>query len=215
MSEVNKEQVQRFATYGVATVYEASGRQGLIDLPLTSLLPGTRVAGPALPVLCGNGDNLMVHAAMERLSPGDILVLTMPEPQPVALIGELLATQAKVHGAAAILVDAAVRDTAELRELGLPIWTRYTRVRGATKKMLGTIGEPVTVGGARIAHGDIVVLDDDGAVVVQASRIEEVLAASQARVEKEDRLRAQLEAGRLSYDLHGLREVVQRLSGEK
>ncbi|BAS28201.1 4-carboxy-4-hydroxy-2-oxoadipate aldolase/oxaloacetate decarboxylase [Limnochorda pilosa] len=210
MSRLTKEHFDRFATYGVATVYEAAGRLGLIDIPLTPLTPGTSVAGPALPVLCGQGDNLMVHAAMERINPGDVLVFTMPEPEPVALVGELLATQANVRGAAAILVDGSVRDVNELRKMGLPIWTRFVRVRGATKKKVGTIGEPVTVGGARIEVGDIVVLDDDGAVVVERSRALEVLEASRARLERENRLRDEFQSGKLSYDLHGLREVVER-----
>ena len=106
----------------------------------------------------------MVHAAIERIQPGEVLVLAMPEPRPIALIGELLATQVKVRGAAAILVDAAVRDVEELRELGLPIWTRFVRAAGAGKTAIGELDTPVTVGGVRVAAGDIVVLDADGAV---------------------------------------------------
>src|SRR6185503_21384570 len=103
---------------------------------------------------------------------GEILVLTMPDPRPVALVGELLATQMIGRGIAGVLIDAAVRDTDELRELGLPVWARWVRVTGADKKMPGAIGEPVFVGGARIRQGDLVVMDADGAVVVEAERIE-------------------------------------------
>src|SRR6266576_6186341 len=102
--------VTLFARYGVATVYEAAGRTGLVDVPLTQIVPGSRVAGPARTVRCGQGDNLMVHAVLEQVQPGEILILTMPEPEPVALIGELLATQALVRQVAGILVDASVRD---------------------------------------------------------------------------------------------------------
>lgn len=210
---MNEELVRQLRDLGVATVYEASGRQGLVDSPLIQIVPGSRVAGPARTVLCGQGDNLMVHAVMERVQPGDVLVLTMPEPEPVALLGELLATQARVRGAAGILVDASVRDVEELRAMGLPIWTRYVRVRGATKDKVGVIDAPVQVGGAVIHPGDIVIMDADGAVVVAAARAEEVLQASLARVEREDRLRAQLEEGKLSYDLHGLRKLVEGAGG--
>src|SRR5438477_7184463 len=113
-------------------------------------MPGSRVAGPARTVLCGQDDNLMVHAAMAEVQPGEVLVLTMPEPRPVALVGELLATQAKARGVAAMLVDASVRDLEELVELGLPIWARWVRVKGAGKDLAGTLDEPVTVGGALI-----------------------------------------------------------------
>ena len=152
----------------------------------------------------------MVHAAVAEAEPGEVLVLTMPEPAPVALVGDLLATQAKGRGVAAILVDAAVRDVEELREVGLPIWARYVRVSGAEKTAPGTIGEPVEVGGATIRNGDVVVLDADGAVVVERARVEEVLGAARARAEREREKRAKLEAGELSYDLDGLRELVER-----
>ena len=132
----------------------------------------------------------------------------MPEPEPVALVGDLLATQAKARGVAALLVDAAVRDVEELRELGLPIWARWVRVRGADKRRRRDrrAGE---VGGATIRPGDTVVLDADGAVVVRRERVEEVLAASHEREERERVKRAKLQGGALSYDLDGLRARVE------
>ena len=206
---MNKSDINELARYGVATVYEAAGRTGLIDIPLVQLIAGSRVAGPARTVRCGQGDNVMVHAVMEQVQPGEILVLTMPEPEPVALIGELLATQAQVRQVAGILVDAAVRDTEELQSFGLPIWTRWIRVRGATKTHVGTINETITVGDASIAAGDLILLDADGALALAAERVLAVLEASRARVRSETTLRAQLQAGALSYDLSGLRAVVE------
>jgi 4-hydroxy-4-methyl-2-oxoglutarate aldolase len=197
------------ARLGTATVYEAAGRKGLVDLDLHRIVPGSRAAGPARPILCGQADNLMVHAAIAHANPGDVLVLTMPVPRPVALVGDLLATQAKAHGVAGLLIDGSVRDVEELVEIGLPIWARWIRVRGAGKDVPGTIDEPVIVGGARIAAGDTVVLDADGAAVVARERVDEVLEAAQAREEKERVKRAKLQAGELSYDLDGLRARVE------
>jgi 4-hydroxy-4-methyl-2-oxoglutarate aldolase len=197
------------ARLGTATVYEASGREGLIDVDLVQLIPGSRVAGPARTVRCGQGDNLMVHAVMAYAEPGDVLVLTMPEPAPVALVGDLLLTQARERGVAALLVDAAVRDAAEMREMGVPIWARWIRVRGATKTEVGALDEPVEVGGATIRPGDAVVLDSDGAAVVARERMDEVLAASRAREENEEAKRAKLQGGNLSYDLDDLRARVE------
>ena len=197
------------AELGSATVYEAGGRRGYVEADLVQVVPGSRVAGPARTVSCGQDDNLMVHAAMAAVQPGEVLVLTMPEPRPVALVGDLLATQAKVHGAAAILVDASVRDVEELAELGLPIWTRWVRVRGAAKDVAGTIGEPVVIGGATIRQGDVLVLDADGVAVVESERVQEVLAASRERAEREVVKRAKLKDGALSYDLDGLRDKVE------
>jgi 4-hydroxy-4-methyl-2-oxoglutarate aldolase len=206
---VSDARLSELARLGSATVYEAGGRGGYIDLDLHQLVPGSRVAGPARTVRCGQDDNLMVHAVMERIEPGDVLVLTMPEPRAVALVGDLLATQAKVAGAAGVLVDASVRDAAELAAMGLPIWARWLRVRGATKTVVGEIDVPVVVGGAGINPGDIVVLDADGGAIVEAARVAEVLAASLEREEKERAKRARLAAGERSYDLDGLRALVE------
>jgi 4-hydroxy-4-methyl-2-oxoglutarate aldolase len=200
----------RLSELGVATVYEASGREGLIDIPLFQLIPNSRVAGPARTALCGQDDNLMVHAVIEQIQPGDVLVLSMPEPAPVALIGELLATQIKVKKAAGILVDASIRDVSELIELGLPIWSHFIRVKGATKTKIGELNTTVTVGGTQISSGDIVVLDADGGVCVKHERADEVLKASEERLVKEAGLREKLLAGQISYDLHGLRDYVER-----
>ena len=198
------------AQLGTATVHEAAGRAPLVDVPLIQVVPGSRAAGPARTVRCGQGDNLMVHAAVAEARPGEVLVLTMPEPAPVALVGELLATQAKARGVAALLVDAAVRDLDELLELGLPIWARYVRVRGADKSVPGVIGEPVRVGGATIRQGDALVLDTDGAIVVEREQVEAVLVTARERAEREREKRAKLEGGELSYDLDGLRQLVER-----
>jgi 4-hydroxy-4-methyl-2-oxoglutarate aldolase len=197
------------AVLGSATVYEAGGRRGYVEADLLQIIPGSRVAGPAQTVRCGQDDNLMVHAVMAEVQPGEVIVLTMPEARPVALIGELLATQAKAHGAAALLVDASVRDVDELIQIGLPIWARWVRVRGAAKEVPGAIGEPVTVGGTQIRRGDVVVLDADGVAVVERERVEEVLEASRDRAERERIKRSKLEGGALSYDLDRLREKVE------
>lgn len=195
-----------FARLGSATVYEAGGRRGYVEADLHQLVPGSRAAGPARTARCGQDDNLMVHAAMAGLQPGEVLVLTMPEPAPVALLGDLLATQAKVAGAAAVLVDGAVRDAEELTAIGLPIWARYIRVRGAGKDVLGELDVPVTVGGAVVRPGDILVLDGDGVAVVEAERADEVLQASRAREEREALKRSKLQGGALSWEIDGLRE---------
>src|SRR5262249_49400259 len=140
---------------------------------------------------------------------GEVLVVAMPEPEPVALVGDLLATQAKARGAAAVLVDGAVRDVEDLLELGLPVWARYVSIRGAAKDAVGTVGRAVSGGGMAIGTGDAVVLDVDGATVVRRERIAEVLAAALERERREAVKRARLHGGELSYDLDGLRERVE------
>jgi 4-hydroxy-4-methyl-2-oxoglutarate aldolase len=198
-----------FARLGVATVHEAAGRIGIVDFPLTQVVSGSRAAGPARTALCKPGDNSMVHAAVAQARAGDVLVLTSEEPAPVGLVGELLATQAQVQGVAALLVDGAVRDIEELAEIGLPIWARYVRAQGATKGEIGQIDVPVVVGGAAIAPGDLIVLDADGAVAIPQAQTTDVLAAALEREERERTMRVRYAAGELSYDLNGLREIVE------
>jgi 4-hydroxy-4-methyl-2-oxoglutarate aldolase len=197
------------AELGSATVHEAAARSQVVDVDLIQVIPASRAAGPARTVRCGQDDNLMVHAAVAEAEPGEVLVLTMPEPRPIALVGDLLATQMKGRGVVALLVDAAVRDVEELRELGLPVWAHWVRVRGADKKVPGTIGEPVEVGGATIRQGDVVVLDADGVAIVERERVDEVLAAARDRAAREVDKRAKLQAGALSYDLDNLRSLVE------
>jgi len=201
-----------FARLGVATAHEAAGRTGIVGFPMKQLVPGSRVAGPARTALNATGDNSMVHAAIAHANPGDILVLTSVEPGPVALVGELLATQAQVHGVAGILVDGAVRDVDELAEIGLPIWARFMRAQGATKGEVGKLDVTVVVGGVEIHPGDLVVMDCDGAFALPGDAAETVLPVALERAERERVMRERYAAGELSYDLNGLREIVESRS---
>ena len=188
-------------------MHEAQGRTGLVDLPLVQVVPGSRVAGRARTALCGNGDNLMVHAAVAHAEPGDVLVLTMPEPTPVALIGELLATQAIDQGVAAMLVDAAVRDVEELRELGLPSG-RATSGRRATKEHVGELDTPVVVGGTRIAPET----SSCSTPTAPSSSRPTGWTTSPARRASRARERAsrtRYAAGERSYDVNDLRRLVE------
>jgi 4-hydroxy-4-methyl-2-oxoglutarate aldolase len=200
---------QACARLGVATIYEASGKEGLIDIALHQLVPHSRVAGPARTVACSQDDNLMVHAAIERIQRGDIVVITMPEPRAVAVVGDLLLTQMIAAGAAGVLVDAAVRDAEDLSSMAAPVWARWIRVRGAKKAIPGALDVPVTVGGTVISPGDLVVLDADGACAIRSERVEEVLVAARARIETESRNRERYARGEHSYDINDLRKLVE------
>jgi 4-hydroxy-4-methyl-2-oxoglutarate aldolase len=197
------------AQLGVATVHEAAGRTGIVDIPLTQVVAGSRVAGPARTARCAPGDNTMVHAAIAHANPGDVLVLTSTEPAPVALVGELLATQAQARGVAGMLVDGAIRDLDELKALGLPIWARFVRAQGATKGEVGELDVAVVIGGTEIRPGDLVVLDCDGAMALAGERVAEVLPLALERAERERAMRERYASGELSYDVHGLREIVE------
>ncbi|GGF46264.1 methyltransferase [Marmoricola endophyticus] len=202
---VGTDVVAELGAAGVATVYEAAGRSGLLEEQWQQVTPGRRVAGRACTVLCGPGDNRAVHEALAHVRPGDVLVVTMDEPAPAAVVGDLLATQAVAQGVVGLLIDAAVRDTAELGQMPLTVHARWRNARGATKAHRGAVDVPVVVGGTRVAPGDVVVLDDDGAAVVPSGEAGRVLDAVRARLQKESALRARWAKGELSYDAYGLR----------
>jgi 4-hydroxy-4-methyl-2-oxoglutarate aldolase len=197
------------AAYGVSTMFEAAGRTGLIDLDLIAHIPEAKVAGRARTVFCAQDDNLMVPAAIAHVRPGEILVMRMPVSRPVSLLGELLATQCVARGVAGVLVDAAIRDAVAIRELGLPVWSRYVRARSAAKTHVGVLDGPLEMGGATIASGDLIVLDGDGALAVTAERVAEVVAAAAKRDAAEVVKRERYRNGELSYDLDGLRAIVE------
>ena len=197
----------RFAELGVATTYEAAGREGLVAGAFVRVVPGSRAAGPARTAVCGVNDNLAAHRVLDTAQPGDVVVLAAPEPWSAALVGELLALQAWTRGAAALLVDGAVRDVDELVALGLPVWGRAVCAGGATKSEPGELDVPVTVGGVLVEPGDLVVLDGDGVVIVPRASCSEVLAASEARHASELDLRARLTAGESTLDAMGLRRA--------
>lgn len=195
----------RFAELGVATTYEAAGREGLVAGVLVRVVPGARAAGPARIAACRVNDNLAAHRVLDTVQPGDVVVLAAPQPWAAALVGELLVLQARTRGAAALLVDGAVRDVDELVALGLPVWARTVCAAGAAKGEPGELQVPVTVGGVPIEPGDVVVLDGDGAVIVPRARYEDVLAAAEQRHAHELGLRERLAAGESTLAAMGLR----------
>jgi len=196
---------ERFAELGVATTCEGAGGAGLVGGEFVRLVPGARAAGPARTALCGPADNLAAHRILETVQQGDVVVLVPSEPRAVAVIGELMARQAQVRGAAAVLVDGPVRDADEIAAFGMPVWARSLSAAGPAKAVPGELGVPVTVGGVRIEPGDVVVLDGDGVVIVPLGRTDEVLAAAEARAAQEAGLRRRIEAGETTADILGLR----------
>jgi 4-hydroxy-4-methyl-2-oxoglutarate aldolase len=193
---------------GVATVHEA-GAAGLFDPGIRPIQAGTRIAGSAVTVSCAPGDNIMIHAAVEVIEPGDILVVATTAPSTNGMFGELLATSVIARGCAGVVVDAGVRDISDLRRLGLPVWSRAIHASGTVKASPGSVNVPIVCGGATVGPGDVVVADDDGVVVVERERAAQVLQAARERLERETEVRARLAAGELGVDFYGFRERLE------
>ncbi|HKE72002.1 MAG TPA: 4-carboxy-4-hydroxy-2-oxoadipate aldolase/oxaloacetate decarboxylase [Acidimicrobiales bacterium] len=199
---------------GTATVHEAMGRRGFAGPGLRPIQQGVRLAGPAVTVSCHPGDNLMVHAAVEVCREGDVLVVTTTAPSTHGMFGELLATSLVARGVRALVIDAGVRDTAELRDQGFPVWARHVSCEGTVKASPGSVNVPVVLGGTVVAPGDVVCADDDGVVVVGREGAAEALEQARRREAREDATRARLAAGELGLDIYGLRATLADLGVE-
>ncbi|HEY3688506.1 MAG TPA: 4-carboxy-4-hydroxy-2-oxoadipate aldolase/oxaloacetate decarboxylase [Streptosporangiaceae bacterium] len=206
--------VEALAGYGAATVHEAMGRTGFLGTHLRPVIPGARVAGTAVTALCRPGDNLMLHVAVEQCAPGDILVVATTSPCTDGMFGELLATSLRSRGVRALVTETGVRDVAELRAMGFPVWSAAVSAQGTVKATAGAVNVPVAIGGQVVSPGDALVADDDGVVVVARDDAATAVAASQARVEKEEQTRAALAAGELGLDIYGMRPLLERLGVE-
>jgi 4-hydroxy-4-methyl-2-oxoglutarate aldolase len=210
----DEDAVAALRSYGVATVHEAIGRVGSLGAALRPIQQGVAIAGRAVTALCWPGDNLMIHAAVEQCSAGDVLVVATASPATHGMFGDLLATALMHRAVRGLVIDAGIRDTAALREIGFPAWSRHVSAEGTVKATAGSVNMPVVVAGQPVKAGDVIVADDDGVVVVPRQRIGEAVTASQQRVEKEQAARAAFASGQLSLDRYELRPLLTSLGVE-
>jgi len=199
---------------GAATVHEAQGRTGVMLPYMRPTYPAARVSGPAVTVLCHPGDNLMIHASVEVCQPGDVLVVVTTSESNDGMFGDLLGTSCQAHGVVGLVIDAGVRDTAELTALKFPVWAKAISPQGTVKASPGSVNVPVVCAGVVVNPGDVIVGDADGVVVVPRAAAAEVAKAAQQRVAKEEKTRERLAKGELGIEFYGLRAKLKELGVE-
>ncbi|MGG1399005.1 4-carboxy-4-hydroxy-2-oxoadipate aldolase/oxaloacetate decarboxylase [Bacillus salipaludis] len=202
--------IEEFKKLDVSTVYEAQGKIGIMDYNLKPILDNSLICGPAVTAVCPAGDNLMIHAAIEVCKPGDVLVITTVGEMVAGMIGELIVTALIKKGVQGVIIDSGIRDKAQIRELGFPIWTKAVFSQGTTKTRGGWVNAPTVCGGTSVDPGDLIMADDDGVVVVKKADLQFALESSKKRLQKEEGTKEKIARGEISLDFYNLRPTLEK-----
>jgi 4-hydroxy-4-methyl-2-oxoglutarate aldolase len=167
---ISPDVVTQAARFQAAILADVAGRRGTLHGRIKALDPSMSIAGPALTVEVRPGDNLMIHAAMALAKPGDVIVVDGKGDQTCALMGAIMMNQCKAIGIAGVILDAAIRDSEEIREMKFPVFSVGTNPNGPTKFVPGRINHPICAGGIAISPGDLIVADADGVVVLERDK---------------------------------------------
>jgi 4-hydroxy-4-methyl-2-oxoglutarate aldolase len=214
IARADAELIETLGRQGVATIHEAQGRAGLMRPYMRPIYPSARMAASAVTVSCQPGDNLMIHAAIEVCRPGDALVVATTSESTDGMFGELLATSCRAHGIVGLVIDAGVRDVADLTEMDFPVWSKAVSAQGTVKASPGSVNVEIVCAGAPVRPGDVIVGDQDGVVVVKRETAAEIAHLGAARIEKEEKSRERLKAGELGVDFYSLRVKLKELGVE-
>lgn len=194
--------------FGTATVHEAQGQKGAVDGAIRAVDPSMRVCGPALTVKCRPGDNLVLHYALTKVQPGQVLVVDAEGFVEAGPWGDIMSTAAMLRGCAGLVIDGSVRDSQAIVDMGFPVFSRGLSIKGTNKFQPGQVGVPIVLGGVVVRTGDVVVGDRDGLVVVLAEEVGSAVKASEDREAKEEKTRRLLAEGTTTVELLGVQKLL-------
>jgi 4-hydroxy-4-methyl-2-oxoglutarate aldolase len=200
--------VKEISQYAPSTLHEAQGRKGALTSRIKPIYPGMRACGPALTVSCHPGDNLMLITAISLAQPGDVLIVSAGDHPEQGGFGEVLTTACMAKGIVGLVTDAGVRDGPAIHKRGFNVFCYGLCMKGTVKETLGTINQPIVIGGIAVNPGDIVSADDDGVVIVPKDNIAAVVKSSAEREAKEANVMKALEAKGDILELSGMGKVL-------
>lgn len=175
-----------FSALSPTAYADALGREQFMDMSIHEMWPRIpRIAGPAYPVSCPPGDNLMLHAAIYRATPGSIVVVNAGDVD-YAVSGGNVCAIAQRRGIAGFVVDGVIRDVAEVREAAFPVFARGAMPIPGKKEKLGTLNQPIVCGGVQVSPGDIVVADEEGIAVIPFAQKEAAWAIAKQRTDRDE-----------------------------
>lgn len=208
------EKIAQLRDLGAATVYEAQGAKGAIDSGMKPIDPTSRLAGPALTVDARPADNLILHYALLKAKPGDVLVVDAKGFVEAGAWGDVLTCQALKIGLAGLVINGSVRDAGQIIDMGFPVFSRGISIKGTGKHQPGKINVPISIGEVVIHPGDIIVGDRDGLVVVARDEVDFAITSSLARENKEDEMRKAIAQGATTAELLKLSDTLKRFGLE-
>lgn len=206
-----KDLYEALRALGSATVYEAQGAKGAFDSGMKPIDAASRLVGPALTVDIRPADNLMLHYALLKARPGDVLVVDAKGFVEAGPWGDVLTAAALKAGVAGLVINGAIRDASVIVEMGFPVFCRGLSIKATGKVQPGKVNVPICIGDVMICPGDIVVGDRDGIVIVSPDEAESVLESARARETKEEGFRSAIEQGVSTAELLGLLPTLERM----
>lgn len=209
---VSADAIAMLRDLGTAIIYEAQGAKGALDSGIKPIDPGMRLAGPALTVDTRPADNLMLHYALLKAKPGDVLVVDAKGFMEAGPWGDVMTQQALQIGLAGLVINGAVRDASSIVEMGFPVFCRGLSIKSTGKNQRGRVNVPVCIGDVQVNPGDIIVGDRDGMVVVAYGEVEAAIRNSLARIEKEKMFREKIKNGIKTAELLGLEETLRNFN---